>query len=240
METRVDEIAAGVYRLSTPVPEVAPPAGFTFNQFLLTADEPLLFHCGHRGMFDSIRAAVARVIPPETLRWISFSHLEADESGAMNRWLAVAPRAQVLHGELACMVSLNDLADRPPRALADGDTLDLGGKRVRFLATPHLPHGWDAGLLYEETEGTLLCSDLLTQVGDGPAVTEAELVGPALETEALFRSMSITRDTLAGLERLAALEPRTLAVMHGSSFRGDCAGSLRGLAQGLAERWLPA
>lgn len=240
MDTRVEEIAAGVYRLSTPVPEVAPPAGFTFNQFLLAADEPLLFHCGQRGMFESIRAAVARVIPPETLRWISFSHLEADESGAMNRWLEVAPQAQVLHGELACMVSLNDLADRPPRAMADGESLDLGGKRVRFLATPHLPHGWDAGLLYEETDGTLLCSDLLTQVGDGPAVTDGDLVGPALETEALFRTMSVTRDTLAGLERLAALQPRTLAVMHGSSFRGDCAGALRGLGEGLAERWLPA
>lgn len=240
MDTRVEEIVAGVYRLSTPVPEVAPPAGFSFNQFLLAADEPLLFHCGHRGMFESIRAAVARVIPPETLRWISFSHLEADESGAMNRWLEVAPQAQVLHGELACMVSLNDLADRPPRAMADGESLDLGGKRVRFLATPHLPHGWDAGLLYEETDGTLLCSDLLTQVGDGPAVTDGDLVGPALETEALFRTMSVTRDTLAGLERLAALQPRTLAVMHGSSFRGDCAGALRGLGEGLAERWLPA
>ena len=240
MVTRVEEIAAGVYRLSTPVPEVAPPAGFTFNQFLLTADEPLLFHCGHRGLFESIRAAVARVIPPATLRWISFSHLEADESGAMNRWLELAPRAQLLHGELACMVSLNDLCDRPPRAMADGESLDLGGKRVRFLATPHLPHGWDAGLLYEETAGTLLCSDLLTQVGDGAAVTDGDLVGPALETEALFRTMSVTRDTLTGLERLAALEPRTLAVMHGSSFRGDGAAQLRGLAQGLAERWLPA
>lgn len=238
METRVDEIAEGLYRLSTAVPEIAPPAGFTFNQFLLMAEEPLLFHCGHRAMFESIRAAVARLMPVERLRWISFSHLEADESGAMNLWLAAAPQAQVVHGELACMVSLNDLADRPPRALADEERLDLGGKRVRFLATPHLPHGWDAGLLYEESGGTLLCSDLLTRVGDGSAVSEADPVEAALETEETFRTMSVTRDTLAGLERLAALAPRTLAIMHGPCFAGDGAAALRGLAGGLAERRL--
>jgi flavorubredoxin len=236
MRTRITEIADGVYRLSMFVPEVAPPAGFSFNQFLLTADEPLLFHCGYRGMFEPISAAVKEILPIERLRWISFSHLEGDESGAMNLWLAAAPKAQVVQGTLSCDISLNDLADRAPRALQDGEVIDLGGKRVRFLATPHVPHGWDAGLMLEETGGTLLCSDLLTHVGDGPAVTEADVVAPALAAEDMFQSMSLTAHTIATLRRLAALEPRTLAIMHGSSFTGNCAGALDALAEGLNQR----
>ena len=238
MQTRVSEIAAGVYRLSTLVPEVAPPAGFTFNQFLLMADEPLLFHCGHRAMFAPISEAVARLMPLEKLRWISFSHLEADESGAMNLWLQAAPHAQIVHGALACDVSLNDLADRPPLPLEDNGTLDLGGRRVRFLATPHLPHGWDAGLMFEETDGTLFCSDLLGHVGDGPALAAGDVVGKALETEAMFRSMSLTGDTIAGLQRLAALRPRTLALMHGSSVAGNGDAVLGDFARGIAARFL--
>ena len=151
MQTRIGEIAPGIYRLSTFMAEIAPPAGFTFNQFLIDAEEPLLFHCGPRGMFASISAAVARIMPLERLRWITFGHVESDECGSMNAWLAAAPAAQVAHGMTACMVSLNDLADRPPRILADGETIELGGKRVRYLDTPHVPHGWEAGLLYEET-----------------------------------------------------------------------------------------
>ena len=183
MQTRIDEIAAGIYRLSALVPDIAPPAGFTFNQFLVRADEPMLFHCGRRAMFPALAEAVGRLIPIETLRWISFGHVEADECGAMNAWLAAAPRAQVAHGATACMVSVNDLADRAPRALADGEALDLGGKRVRYIDTPHVPHGWEAGVIYEETTATLLCGDLFTHLGNGLAVTDKDVVGPAIEAE---------------------------------------------------------
>lgn len=233
METKVDEIAAGVFRLSTLVGEVAPPAGFSFNQFLILGDEPMLFHCGHRGMFPSISAAVARVMPVDRLRWISFGHVEADESGAMNAWLAAAPNAQVAHGALACDVSLNDLADRPPRALADGEVIDLGGKRMRWIPTPHVPHGWEAGCFYEEADGVLFAGDLLTHVGDGPAITESDVLGPALAAEAMFHAMSMAPATGATLSALADLEPKTLALMHGSSFRGDGGAVLRGLAAAL-------
>ena len=162
MQTRIDEIAAGIYRLSVYVPDIAPPVGFTFNHFLVRAAEPMLFHCGLRAMFPTLSEAVGRLIPIETLRWIGFGHVEADECGAMNAWLGVAPRAQVVHGATACMVLVNDLADRAPRTLSDGEVLDLGGKRVRYIDTPHVPHGWEAGVLYEETTATLLCGDLFT------------------------------------------------------------------------------
>ena len=238
MQTRIDEITDGIYRLSTLVPEIAPPAGFVFNQFLVMADEPLLFHCGHRAMFDSIRGAVESLMPIEKLRWISFSHLEADESGAMNLWQQAAPHAQVAHGQLGCNVSLHDLSLRPPRALADNEVLDLGGRRVRFLATPHVPHGWDAGLMFEEETGTLLCSDLLGQVGDGPALATGDIVAPALEAEAMFRAMSVTPETITTLNRLSGLAPMTLATLHGSSLAGDCAGALAAFGEGLARQRL--
>lgn len=234
METVTHEIAPDVFRFSTFVPGVT-PAGFTFNQFLIRADEPLLFHCGARAMFPLVSEAVARVIDLTTLRWISFGHVESDESGSMNQWLAAAPRAQVAHGQIACDVSLNDLADRPPRVLADDEVIDLGGKRVRFLYTPHVPHGWEAGVMMEETAGTLLCGDLFTHVGNGPALVDTDIVGASLKTESMFRAMSMAPNTLATLERLAALNPRTLAVMHGSSFSGDGAKALRELAAGLSE-----
>jgi flavorubredoxin len=240
MQTRITEISDGLYRLSTLVPEIAPPAGFTFNQFLLMADEPLLFHCGHKGMFDSIRDAVEKIMPVAKLRWISFSHYEADECGAMNLWQEAAPHAQVLHGQLGCAISLNDQSVRAPRPMQDNEVLDLGGRRIRYLATPHVPHGWDAGLIYEETNGTLLCSDLLGQVGDGPALTERDIVGPALDGENLWHSMSVTPDWVATLHRLASLEPRTLAIMHGSSFTGAAAATLRAFADGMAKQRLPA
>jgi flavorubredoxin len=164
MEAKVDEIADGVYRLSAYVPDIAPPAGFTFNHFLVLGDEPLLFHTGLRRMFPVVRAAVEKVLPAEKLRWICFGHYEADECGSMNEWLAVAPRAEVMHGQTGNLVSLNDMADRTPRVLADGEVIDLGhGKRVRYIDTPHIPHGWDAGVLQEESTGTLLCGDLFTQ-----------------------------------------------------------------------------
>lgn len=230
MHTRIAEIADGIFRLSTFVPEVAPPAGFTFNQFLIRAEEPLLFHCGHRFMHAPIAEAVAQLIPLGKLRWISFSHFEADESGSMNAWLAAAPRSEVTHGTLGCDVSIRDAADRPPRPLADREVIDLGGRRVRYLATPHVPHGWDAGLMYEETTRTLLCSDLLGQVGDPAPVAGMEIIDPALDAEAMFRSMSVTPATVSTLRMLADLSPRTLAIMHGSSFAGDGAAALRTFA----------
>ena len=198
MSVRIDEIADGIYRLSTFVPDIAPPAGFTFNQLLVLGDEPLLFHTGLRRMFPSVRDALARIIPPERLRWIAFGHYEADECGAMNEWLAVAPQARVAHGQTGCLVSLNDMADRAPRILVDAEVIDLGGgRRLRYLDTPHIPHGWDAGVMLEESSETLLCGDLFTQLGDGPALSEGDVVGPAIATEDLFRySVSYTHLTL--------------------------------------------
>jgi len=231
METTLAEIADGIYRLSTYLPDVAAPAGFTMNQFLLDGEEPLLFHCGHRELFGLVSAAVARVIPPQRLRWITFGHVEADECGSMNQWLAAAPHAEVAHGALGCMVSLNDMADRPPRALADGEVIDLGGKRVRHLDTPHVPHNWEARVLYEETTGTLLCGDLFTHVGNGAAVVSEDLVEQAMIAEDVFLATSLGPHTVSTLHRLAELEPRTLAVMHGSSYTGDGGAALRALAE---------
>ena len=233
METRIDEIADRIYRLSTWVPDVAPPPGFTFNQFLIDAEQPLLFHAGHRKMFPLISAAVERIRPVSDLRWITFGHVEADESGGMNEWLAAAPGSEVAHGALGCDVSLNDLCDRPPRSLADSEVIDLGGKRVRHLDTPHVPHGWEARVLFEETTRTLLCGDLFTHIGDGPALVNTDVVGPAVEAERMFGFMTMAPNTRSVLSRLADLDPRTLAVMHGSSFTGDGAAALRTLAAEL-------
>ena len=230
MDTKVSEIGAGVFRLSTWVADVAPPAGFTFNQFLIQAEEPMLFHCGHRRMFPLISAAVASIMPLEKLRWISFGHVEADECGAMNLWLGAAPNAQVVHGELGCGISIADLADRPPRGLADDEVLDIGGKRMRWLGTPHVPHGWEAGVFYEEIDGTLFCGDLFTHVGETAPLTDGDILGPGIAAEQSFRAMTMAPGTSAALERMAALKPRKLALMHGASFEGDGAVPLQGLA----------
>jgi len=237
METRVSEIADGIYRLSTYVPEIAPPAGFTFNQFLILGEEPLLFHTGLRKMFPLTRDAVGRVLPPERLRWIAFGHFEADECGAMNEWLAAAPQAQLAHGQTGCLVSLNDWADRVPRVLADGETIDIGnGKRVRYIDTPHTPHGWDAGVMYEESTRTLMCGDLFTQLGDGPALTESDVVGPATAAEDLFKYSSLNPDMGTTIRGLAKLAPRMLALMHGPSFIGDGGAALHALADDYDRR----
>jgi flavorubredoxin len=238
METNVAEIADGIYRISTFVPEIAPPAGFTFNQFLVVADEPLLFHTGPRAMFPLVSEAVGRVVPVERLRWITFGHVESDECGSMNQWLSVAPAAEVAHGTIGCMVSLQDLADRPPRALADGEVIDLGGKRVRHIDTPHVPHAWEARVLFEETTGTLLAGDLFTHLGNGPALTTDDIVEPAMESEALFRYSSLAPDLPLVINGLADLAPKTLALMHGSSFAGDGASALRSLADAYDARYL--
>lgn len=237
METRINEIAAGIFRLSTCVPDIAPPAGFTFNQFLIMGEEPLLFHTGPRRMFPLVRAAVSRLMPPERLRWISFGHVEADECGAMNEWLAVAPQAQVAHGRIACDVQLADLADRAPRVLEHGGTIDLGGgKRVRYLDTPHTPHAWDAGVMLEESTGTLLCGDLFTQLGNGPALVTSDIVGPAIAAEDLFGYSSLNPDMGRTIRTLAALAPNTLALMHGPAFAGDGASALQALAEDYDRR----
>jgi flavorubredoxin len=236
MTTRVDEIAEGIFRISTFVPEVAPPAGFAFNQFLIRAEEPLLFHTGHRRLFPAVYEAVARLIAPERLRWISFGHFEADECGAMNQWLAAAPLAQVAHGAIGCDVSLNDIADRPPRVLANGEVIDLGGKRVRYIDTPHTPHGWDAGLLFEETSRTLLCGDLFTQTGQTDALTDSDIVDPASAAEDLFGFSSLHPEMGTTIRGLAPLAPRTLALMHGPAFVGDAAAALESLADDYDRR----
>jgi len=229
METRVDEIAERIYRLSTFLPKVG-PRGFTFNQFLVDAEEPLLFHCGQRALFPAVSRAAAQIMDPRRLRWIAFSHIEADECGALAEWLDAAPDATVTHGAIGCAIWLNDQAPRSPRALADGEVLDLGGRRVRRLDTPHVPHCWDAGLLYEETTGTLFTSDLFTDVGDPPALTEGDIMGPAVAAEKQYAFTAVTLATGATIRRLARLQPRTLAVMHGSSFSGEAASLLESLA----------
>jgi flavorubredoxin len=219
VETRIDEIAERIYRLSTFLPAVG-PKGLTFNQFLVDADQPLLFHCGQRSLFPAVSQGAARVMDVRRLRWIAFSHIEADECGALGEWLAAAPEATVTHGAIGCAIWLNDQAPRPPRALANEEVLDLGGRRVRRLDTPHVPHCWDAGLLYEEVTGTLFTSDLFTHAGDPAALT----------AEASFGYTALTPTTGTTIRRLAKLRPKTLAVMHGSSFAGDAAPVLESLA----------
>jgi flavorubredoxin len=228
--TRVDEVAAGIFRISTPVRVDALPGGFTFNQYLLVDDEPLLFHTGLRRMFPLVREAVSKVIPVERLRHVGFSHFEADESGALNEFLAAAPAAQPLSSQIGALVSVNDVADRPGRALADGEEFSTGRHRLRWIYTPHVPHGWDCGVLFDHTTGTLLCGDLFTQGGADPhPVTEADILAPS----ELFRKpldyFAHACGSGAILERLAALRPTTLACMHGSAFRGDGAALLREL-----------
>jgi len=235
METKIDEIADGIYRLSTLVSEVAPPQGFTFNQFLILADEPLLFHCGQRGLFPLVSAAAARIMPLDRLRWISFGHVEADECGAMNLWLAAAPQAQVIFNPLGCDISINDLADRPPRPMAAGEWLDLGGRRVALIPTPHVPHNWEAQVLFEETTGTLFCGDLFTHVGDGAATTRDDITGPAVEAEEMFQATSIGPMTAPTIRSLVQFNPTRLALMHGSSFEGDCAAQLNRLADAYVD-----
>jgi flavorubredoxin len=229
MQPTVDEIADGIYRISTWIPDVS-PEGFTFNQFVVAADEPLLFHTGPRGMFPLIAEAVGAVLPVESLRWITFGHVESDECGSMNMWLTAAPDSQVAHGSLGCDVSLNDLCDRPPRPLAEGEVIDLGGKRVRQISTPHVPHGWEAQVLYEETTGTLLCGDLFTQVGAGPALTTDDVVEPAVAAERMFHATCLAPHTAQTMRALGELNPSTLAIMHGTSYQGNGKQALYDLA----------
>jgi flavorubredoxin len=223
MESTITEIAPDVFRLSTFEAGI----GLQFNQFLVKDDEPFLWHTGYRKMFPATLAAASTVIDPSTLRWIGFSHFESDECGALNRWLAAAPRAQAVCTFVGTVVSVDDFAERPSRALADGEVLETGRHRFRFLATPHVPHGWDAGLVFDETTQTLFSSDLFFHPGDPEPMAGAEIVGRAREAIVqgsagpLANDMPYTSYTDRTLRRLAELEPTTIAVMHGSSFRGD-------------------
>jgi flavorubredoxin len=232
--TRIDEVAAGVYRISTPLPPQAVPGGFELNQYLIFDDQPALFHTGPRGMFPLTRQAIETVMPAADLRWISFSHFESDESGAVNEFLAMAPGAEPLCGMVNAMIN-GDAFDRAPRALGDGETLSIGSKTLQWLDAPHLPHAWECGYLFESSTRTLFCGDLLTQGGAGnPALTEADILGPS---EAFRRAMdyfSHTGDLGPLVEKLAATAPATLACMHGSAWRGDGAAMLRALGDSLA------
>jgi len=230
--TRVDEIAPGIHRIATPVQ--IPGGGFSFNQFLIVDEQPLLFHTGPRKLFPVVKQAVESVIPAASLRYIAFSHYEADECGSLNEWLAVAPESSPLCGAVAAMVTIDDIADRPPRALQDGEVVSLGTHAVKWLDAPHLPHGWECGYLLEQTTGTLFCGDLFTQPGDThEPVTESDILASSEAFRAQFDYFSHTRDARALIEKLAAEQPRLLACMHGSSWRGDGAGLLRELGEAL-------
>ncbi len=232
--TNVHEISDGIYRINTPV-VFENGMGFSFNQYLINDDEPLLFHTGPRKMFALVREAVASILPVERLRYIAFSHYEADECGSLNEWLAVAPQSNPLCGMVAGMVSVADVADRAPRTMNDGEVLSLGKHRVRWTDTPHLPHGWECGVLTEESTRTLLCGDLFTQGGnDHPAVTESDILGPSEAFRAQMDYFSHTRNTREMLERLAATAPTTLACMHGSAWHGEGDKLLRALADSLS------
>jgi len=240
MQTRIDQISDRIYRISTCMPEIA-PGGFTFNQFLVDADEPLLYHTGMRALFPAVREAIERVLPLSRLRWIAFAHLEADECGAVNEFLEAAPHAQVAHGALGCLLSLNDQCLRPPHPMQDGEVLELGGaslaRRVIEIATPHVPHNWESHMFFEPETGTLFCGDLLTQLGNGPPVTSDDILAGAIAAEELFRQTSLGPAVPATYRRLADLEPSRLAIMHGSSYEGDCAAMLRAMADVYEQRF---
>jgi flavorubredoxin len=232
--TNVHEIAEGIYRINTPVAVPGSDTGFSFNQYLVVDDEPLLFHTGPRRMFPLVHEAVASLMPVAQLRHVAFSHVEADECGSLNDWLAAAPQAAPLCGQVAAMVSIADLADRPPRALGDGERLSLGTHALRWLDAPHLPHAWECGFLVDDTTCTLLCGDLFTQGGTGlPALTESDILGPSEAFRHAMDYFSHTRNARTMLEKLAATQPQTLACMHGSAWRGDGAALLRALADEL-------
>jgi flavorubredoxin len=237
MSDPVTEIAPDLFRITTFVPE----ANLQFSQFLVRDEEPLLFHTGLKAMFPLVREQVARLIDPETLRWIGFSHFEADECGALNEFLSIAPNAQPVCSLVGALVSVNDFAIRPARPMMHDEVLTTGKYRFRFRQTPHVPHCWEAGLLFEETQGTLLCSDLFHQNGDVEALTHNDVIDRAKATlvdyqaSPLANYMPYTPMTGQILEGLAELKPKTLATMHGSAFVGDGQRALRDLALMMKE-----
>jgi flavorubredoxin len=232
MDARVTEVALDTYQLSS---FVGAPVGF--NQYLVAAEEPLLFHTGMRSTFGAVSAGVSTVVPLETLRWVSFGHVEADESGSLNDWLAVAPHATPAQGQIGCMVSIEDLADRPPRPLAHGETLDIGGHVVQWFDTPHVPHAWEAGVLYDRTAKTLFCGDLFTHFGEFEATSTGDIVGPAVAAEDMAPGgLSLHPASAAIIRELAELDVETLALMHGPAFTGDCRAALLALADDFEAR----
>ena len=231
--TRIDEIADGLYRIHTPLPSV--PGGFSFNQYLLRDEQPLLFHTGPRALFPQVRDAIASVMPVTELRYIGFAHVESDECGSLNQFLEAAPHAVPLCGRVAAMVSVHDLADRPPKVLADGESLILGRYAVRWLDAPHVPHGWENGFLMIEGLDALLCGDLFTQPGaDHPPIVESDILGPSEAMRARMDYFAHGPDTGPVLKRLADLKPKILACMHGSAWRGDGGRLLDQLAEALS------
>jgi len=227
--TNITEIAEGIYRISTPVPEI--PGGFSFNQYLIVDDQPLLFHTGLRKLFPVVEEAIGRVMPVETLRYLAFSHFEADECGALNQFLAVAPNAVPLCSRVAAMVSVGDFADRPPRAMGDGERLSIGHREIVWVDAPHIPHGWETGYLFDATTRTLFAGDIFTQGGLGQdAMVESDLVEPSDAFRLGFAaplglpdSWAHTFDSAPIIEKLASLGATTLANMHGSCWRGSSA-----------------
>lgn len=231
--TRIDPICEGIYRIHTPVSDV--PGGFSFNQYLVVDDEPLLFHTGGRRLFPAVREAIAKVIPVEKLRWIGFSHFEPDECGALPELLAAAPHAQAVCSTVSAMVCMGDYIDRAPRALADGEKLVTGKHTFTWLDTPHLPHAWDTGYLSEATTRTLFCGDIFTQPGsDAPPVTTGDILGPSEAFRQAMDYFSHTKHARPLLAKLAATAPRRLACMHGSAWEGDAAALLGALADAIA------
>lgn len=232
MNTTIDEVGDALYRISTPVSAI--PGGFTFNQYLLLDDEPLLFHTGMRGLFPSVSAAIATVLPLARLRWIAFAHVESDECGALAEFLTAAPAAQPLCGRIQAMLAIGDLTDRAPKVLADGETHRTGRRTLTWIDAPHVPHGWDNGFLFESTTRTLFSGDLFTQPGDAlPPLTEGDVLGPSEALRAKLPYFSLGPNTGAVLERLAGTHPTLLACMHGSAWRGDGGSLLRTLAGAL-------
>lgn len=232
--TNIHEIADGIYRINTPIR--LPVGAFNFNQYLILDDQSLLFHTGPRRLFPLVREGIAAVLPPEQLTYIGFSHFEADECGSLNDFLGLAADATPLCSRVAAMVSINDVADRPARAMGDGERLQLGRHTLRWFDTPHLPHGWDSGLMLEESTGTLLCGDLFTQGGEGKTpLVETDILGPSERFRGAMDYYAHAPDTRGMLERLAAESPTTLACMHGSAWRGDGAKLLRALADAVEE-----
>ncbi|HZS68028.1 MAG TPA: MBL fold metallo-hydrolase [Burkholderiales bacterium] len=231
--TNLHEIAPGIFRINTPV--AIPNGQFNFNQYLIAGEAPLVFHTGPRKLFPLVSEAIAKVMPLAQLRYVAFSHYEADECGALNDFLAAAPRAEPVCSRVAAMVSVNDGATRPARALADGEVLSLGRHRLRWHDTPHVPHGWECGYLMELETKTLLCGDLFTQPGSGATpLTDGDILGPSEAMRARMDYWAHSPNTAEALERLAREEPTTLACMHGSAWRGDGAALLRALAKAVA------
>lgn len=228
----IAEIAPDLYRISTYIPEI----DLQFNQFLVKDDEPLLFHTGMKALFPVVRDEVASIIDPSQIRWIGFSHFEADECGSLNEWLQLAPAAQPVCSMVGALVSVNDFALRPARGMTDGEIIDTGSYRFRFLQTPHVPHCWEAGLMFEEVSGTLFSSDLFHQGGNVEPLTESDVLGRARQTLIEYQAgplanyMPYTKNTDGILQRLADLEPRLIAAMHGSAYAGDGGRAIRDLA----------